>query len=29
MEQGQELIKIFKEMKLKNDGEEGLDYKYF
>ena len=29
IEQGQELIKIFKEMKLKNDGEEGLDYKYF
>ena len=28
-EQGLELIKIFKEMKLKNDGEEGENYKYF
>ncbi|MCK6607609.1 MAG: hypothetical protein L6Q46_04800 [Flavobacterium sp.] len=28
-EQGQELIKIFKKMKLKNDGEEGFEYKYF
>ena len=28
-EQGKELIKIFKEMKLKNDGEESDTYKYF
>ena len=28
-EQGSELIKIFKEMKLKNDGDESDTYKYF
>ena len=28
-EQGKELIKVFKEMKLKNDGEESDTYKYF
>lgn len=28
-EQGRELIKVFKEMKLKNDGEESDTYKYF
>ncbi len=27
--QGDELIQIFKEMKLRNDGEESEDYKYF
>jgi hypothetical protein len=28
-EQGKQLIKVFKEMKLKNDGEESDTYKYF
>lgn len=28
-EQGKELIRVFKEMKLKNDGEESDTYKYF